>query len=84
MELKELRNKIDEIDQELVKLIEKRIEIVKEIGKYKKEHNLPILDQNREDEVINKNIAYLKDPTNVNSYKEIIIKIMEVSKNIEK
>lgn len=84
MELKDLRNEIDKIDQELVCLIEKRMEIVKKIGKYKKEKNLPILDQNREEEVINKNIAYLKNSTNIKSYKEIITKIMEVSKKIEK
>ena len=84
MELKDLRNKIDQIDQELVTLIEKRIEIVKQIGEYKKKHNLPILDQNREQEVLDKNSKYLSNESNKEAYLEIMKNIMDVSKKIEK
>ena len=55
MELNELRNQIDQIDKEMAVLFEKRMKIVKQIGEYKKENNLPILDKKREEEVIEKN-----------------------------
>ena len=84
MELKDLRNKIDQIDQELVTLIEQRLEVVKQIGDYKKKHNLPILDQNREQEVLDKNSKYLSNESNKEAYLEIMKNIMDVSKKIEK
>ena len=84
MELKDLRNKIDQIDQELVTLIEQRLEVVKQIGEYKKKHNLPILDQNREQEVLDKNSKYLSNESNKEAYLEIMKNIMDVSKKIEK
>ena len=84
MELKDLRNKIDLIDQELVTLIEQRLEVVKQIGDYRKKHNLPILDQNREQEVLDKNSKYLSNESNKESYLEIMKNIMDVSKKIEK
>jgi monofunctional chorismate mutase len=84
MELKDLRNKIDQIDQELATLIEQRLEVVKQIGDYKKKHNLPILDQNREQEVLDKNSKYLSNESNKEAYLEIMKNIMDVSKKIEK
>ena len=38
--LEELRHSIDVLDQELLKLIAERLELVKEVGQYKKEHQL--------------------------------------------
>ena len=42
MELKDLRNQIDDIDDELVRLFVKRMEVSAQVADYKKEHNLPI------------------------------------------
>ena len=42
MELKELRNQIDAIDNELVSLFKKRMELSAHVADYKKEHHLPI------------------------------------------
>lgn len=59
--LEELRNEIDNVDKELVELFEKRMEIVLNVAKYKKENNIPILNNSREQEVIKKNVNYLKN-----------------------
>ena len=48
MDLKDYRVKIDEIDDQLVKLFQQRMEVSAEIAAYKKENNLPILDAGRE------------------------------------
>ena len=50
MELKDLRNEIDEIDNELVKLFTQRMEVSAQIAGYKKERSLPIFVPARERE----------------------------------
>lgn len=52
MELKELRNQIDTIDDELVRLFVKRMEISARVADYKKERNLPIHVPSREREIL--------------------------------
>lgn len=48
MSLEFLRNEIDKVDKEFVKLLECCFELVKEIGDYKKLYNLLVLDLVRE------------------------------------
>lgn len=50
--LSTLRKQIDEIDTELVELLAKRMQISREIGKYKKEHRMPVLQMGRHDEIM--------------------------------
>jgi chorismate mutase len=50
--LNELRNEINTIDEELVQILAKRLEIVREIGKIKKEINVDPLDEKRWQEVL--------------------------------
>ena len=54
MDLNELREQINEIDREIVELYGKRMETAREIGRYKREHNLPVLDSERERNLLNK------------------------------
>ncbi|NOQ70722.1 MAG: 3-deoxy-7-phosphoheptulonate synthase [Crocinitomix sp.] len=49
--LTELRNSIDGIDAELNELIAKRMAVATEIGNYKKEHNITILQPKRWEEI---------------------------------
>ncbi len=52
MDLQELRQEIDQIDAQLVSLMEARMDIATQVAQYKQENNLPILDQKREQEKI--------------------------------
>ena len=54
MELKELRNEIDLIDDELVQLFNKRMQLSAQVADYKKEHNMPIHVPAREREILRK------------------------------
>lgn len=54
MDLNSIRQEIDQIDQELVALLEKRMVCVGQIVKYKEQKGLPVLDQEREREVLEK------------------------------
>ncbi len=48
MDLQELRVKIDEIDAELIRLFEARMDVASEIAAWKKANNMPVLDAARE------------------------------------
>lgn len=50
--LMDLRSKIDTFDDEILSAVQKRMNVVKEIGKTKKENNIQILQSNRWTEVI--------------------------------
>ena len=51
-DLNEARIQLNNIDDEMKSLFIKRMNIVKEIAKYKKSNNLPIFDEKREKEMI--------------------------------
>ncbi len=52
MDMEKLRNEIDEIDDSLVRLFEKRMQSTAQLAKYKKEHSVPVSDRTREREII--------------------------------
>lgn len=54
MDLDQIRKDIDQIDQELVALLEKRMVCVSQIAEYKEQQGQPVLDQGREREVLEK------------------------------
>ena len=60
--LDDLRAQIDDIDAQMVALFEKRMHVTEQVGLYKKENDLPVLDQKRETEVLAKKEAMLKNP----------------------
>ena len=51
-DLSEIRTEIDEIDSQLIALFKRRMDCAKEVGYYKKEKNIPVLNQKREDEIL--------------------------------
>lgn len=56
-DLSALRRQIDEADDQLLELIAKRMRVSKEIGTFKKEHNITIVQTDRYDEILTKRIA---------------------------
>lgn len=50
--LLELRKMIDEIDDELMNVLKKRLQVIEEIGTYKKEHNIAIFQLERWQEIL--------------------------------
>ena len=75
-DLDNLRKKIDEIDDNIVKLLLERFAVVKNIADYKKEHGIEIFQKNRETEIL-KNIADKIDKTKNQAYKKYILDIYE-------
>ncbi len=78
-----LRKEIDIIDDEMRILFEKRMMVVREIGKYKKENNMPIFNPDREIDIINKNVSKLQDESLKSYYITFIQNIMDLSKKYQ-
>ena len=51
-DLSEIRADIDAIDEELIALFKRRMDCAKEVGYYKKERGIPVLNQQRENEIL--------------------------------
>ena len=49
-----LRKQIDELDNQLIELLAKRMRVCREIGQYKKEHNMTVLQPSRYNEILDK------------------------------
>ncbi len=73
MDIKEARKQIDSIDTVLVSEFEKRLSLIKEIGKYKDEHHLPLVDEARDESIVALHTANCKDKT-LSPYVENYIK----------
>lgn len=50
----QLRHQIDELDNQLMELLAKRMRVCREIGQYKKEHNMTVLQTQRYKEILDK------------------------------
>lgn len=80
MSIKKLRKEIDKIDQQIIKLLEKRALIAKEIGRLKEKQKLPITDLKREKEILKK----LKNLTKDILLKEKISEIYQIIFSLSK
>lgn len=50
--LEQLRKKIDVIDAAIIKKLQQRQKLTRQIGQYKALHNIPVKDQAREDHLL--------------------------------
>lgn len=56
--LESLRHQIDDINDELLELLARRMHVSEEIGKYKKEHGMPIVQPSRYNELMERLVNY--------------------------
>lgn len=73
-DLSQLRRQIDELDDQLLELIAKRMRVSKEIGTFKKEHDMTIVQTDRYDEILTKRIT---QATEMNMNPEFMRVILE-------
>lgn len=55
-----LRQEIDQCDDELIEILNRRMSISREIGVYKKEHDIKVVQTNRFDEILKKRVTQAK------------------------
>ena len=82
MDLKELRGQIDEIDDQLVELFSKRMDIAAAIGDYKKANNLPVFVPAREREKL-KDVAEKAGPEMANYTRVLYSMLFELSRSYQ-
>lgn len=55
--LTQLRQQIDLLDNDLLEVLSKRLAVCREIGQYKKEHRMPVVQPNRYNDIMHQRIA---------------------------
>ena len=82
-ELESARAEINNIDKQMAELFERRMEMSAKIGNYKRKHALPVLDSQRERELTEKNLSYIKNDMLKPLYIEFLTKLMELSRKYQ-
>ena len=82
--IKELRNSIDKVDDQIFDLILKRFDYVEKIGNIKKKMNMPVDDKAREKIIIERLSEKLSTKINYKEIKKIIGPIISISKDIQR
>ena len=83
-ELEQLRNGIDKIDRELLPLFLKRMKLCGQVGEYKKKNDMPVLDSNREKQVLENKMKLLEDKEMSDEVYEFFNSIMTISRTYQK
>lgn len=78
--LEEARKIINSVDEQMAKLFVERMRAAEMVYEHKKEYGLPILDQKREDAVIEKNVAAVEDEVLKGYYIDYLKNIMALSR----
>lgn len=82
-QLENARIKINECDQQIAQWFEKRMHAVEDVIAYKKENGLPIFDEKREQEVIERNLKLIEDEKLKPYFKTYLNETMKISKNYQ-
>ncbi len=82
MDLKELRGQIDEIDDALVELFCRRMDVAAQVAQYKKEHGLPILMPAREREKL-QDVAQKAGPEMAGYARTLYAMLFELSRSYQ-
>jgi len=78
-----LRTKIDAIDNQILKLLNERMQIVKEVGEYKNRNGAPVYRPEREVEIIERLSKLNKGLLTKSAIEAIYLEIFAVSRNLE-
>ncbi len=67
----------------MAELFERRMQMSAVIGDYKRKHALPVLDSQRERELTEKNLSYIKNDMLKPLYIEFLTKLMALSREYQ-
>ncbi len=82
MDLDTLRLEINEIDEQIIQLFCRRMEIVEQVADYKIRHGLPVYHPDREQQVIER-VSQKAGPRLADSAKVLYTTMMDVSKSLQ-
>ena len=83
--LKPIRDRIDEVDRDIVDALSRRMKLVEEIGEYKKIHNLHVTDAKRNGEILTTRPEWGRSRGLIGNFvREIFERILKYSKELQK
>ena len=83
MDLQELREKLDVIDEQIVKLYEERMDICGQVADYKIETGKRVFDKTREEEKLRRVKALAHSDFNAKGVQELFEQIMSMSRKLQ-
>jgi chorismate mutase/prephenate dehydratase len=82
-DLNALRTQINEIDEALVELFKKRMEIVYKVAQYKIDNSMEVLDRSREEQIINKHLNNIEDANSKAEIHEFLEDLLSISRKAQ-
>jgi len=82
MDLASLRNEIDSIDEQILELFKRRMAINVDVAKYKQANNMPIFQQGRENQIIDR-VKENSPECLENGSESLFLEIMDIGKSIQ-
>ena len=82
-QLEQARRVIDHVDRQMAALFEQRMEAVRHVAEFKAEKGLPILNKEREEQVVARNLALLEDLALYPYYEDFIREVMALSRKYQ-
>ena len=83
LDLGEIRDKIDVIDKELVKLFEERMQLCEDVAHYEIDTGKKVLDPEREKQKLEKVCALVQNPDNRHAINDLFSQIMATSRKMQ-
>jgi chorismate mutase len=84
LDISDWRDEIDRIDEELLRLLNRRSACALEIGRIKRELNIPIYSPNRETEVIRHVTGLNQGPLEMGAIRRLFERIIDESRSLER
>jgi chorismate mutase len=84
MDIGHWRKRIDEIDTKLAELLSERSRCVIEIGKIKREHQLPVYDPEREKQIFERVTRNNRGPLEDEALRRLFERIIDESRRVER
>lgn len=83
MDLKEIRTQIDKMDKEILDLFQKRMNLCRDVAAYKMENDLPIFQEEREIQILDK-VESLAEDDMKSGVRALFTVIMDISKQLQR
>ena len=81
--LDDLRRDIDEVDREILRLLARRMQLVLQVGDYKRKHDLAVYDPERERRMLERLASNSPAPLSAESAKRIFERLIDESRSLE-
>ncbi len=82
-ELEELRRAIDEVDQQILDLVRRRVALVLEVGEVKRARQMPVYDPERERRVLERLSEKAQPPLDATTVRRIFERLIDESRRLE-